>query len=63
MNLFTGVYLFLFFFGFFFIFIFLVLHFRYLKLLFWSPKPKKEYSVTFLVPAYNEQDSIGNTVR
>lgn len=62
MSIFTFIYLFMFFFGFFFLFIFLILHFRYLKYLYWNPKPSRFPLVSFLVPAYNEQNSIENTV-
>ena len=59
----TNIYLILFFFGIFFIVIFLLLHQRNKKELFSSPKPKKYYSVSFLVPAYNEEDSLENTIK
>ena len=58
----TGVYIALFFFGIFFIVIFILLHQRNKKYLFASPKPKRYYSVSFLVPAYNEEENIESTV-
>lgn len=62
MDFFTYVYLFLFFFGLFFLLIFLVLHYRNLSKLYSFPEPKRFPSVTFLVPAYNEEASVENTV-
>lgn len=63
MNIFTGIYLILFFFGLFFISIFIILHYRFLSKLYANPKLTKEYSVSILVPAYNEGDSIAQTVK
>ena len=62
MNPTTLIYLAMFFFGIFFLMIFLVLHLRYKKVLFSSPKIKKYFSVSFLVPAYNEEETLENTV-
>ncbi len=62
MDILTLVYICLFFFGIFFIVIFLVLHKRYLPLLYENPKIINHPSVSFLVPAYNEQDSLQNTI-
>ncbi|MEK6844567.1 MAG: glycosyltransferase [Nanoarchaeota archaeon] len=59
----TGIYIFLFFFGIFFIIIFMLLHQRNKKELFSSPKPNKYYSVSFLVPAYNEEKNLENTIK
>ena len=63
MNIFTIVYLIMFFFGIFFILIFFFIQKRYEDKLFDFPKIIKYYSISFLVPAYNEEDSIENTVR
>jgi len=30
--------------------------------LFWYPKPKKQYTLSFLVPAYNEENTIQDTI-
>jgi len=62
MDFFTAVYIFLFFFGIFFLLIFIILHYRNLKQLYKSPAPKRFPFVTFLVPAYNEEKSIEETV-
>jgi cellulose synthase/poly-beta-1,6-N-acetylglucosamine synthase-like glycosyltransferase len=61
-NPLTIIYIFLFFFGIFFLMIFLILHFRNKGALFSNPKPTRFPKVSFLVPAYNEQDSIEETV-
>ena len=62
MDFFTLIYIFLFFFGIFFLLIFIILHYRNLKQLYKSPAPKRFPFVTFLVPAYNEEKSIEETV-
>lgn len=63
MSTLTLIYLILFFFGFFFITIFLILHNRNKDRLFKSPEPKKFYSISFLIPAYNEENTIEGTVK
>ena len=62
MNFFTGLYLFLFFFGFYFIIIFLFLHHRNAKKLFSSPSFSRLPTISVLVPAYNEEKSIKDTL-
>ncbi len=62
MNFFTGLYLVLFFFGIFFLLIFIFLQWQNAFRLHKNPKMTKAYSVSFLVPAYNEEKSIENTV-
>jgi cellulose synthase/poly-beta-1,6-N-acetylglucosamine synthase-like glycosyltransferase len=62
-DFFTAVYLVLFFFGILFLMIFLILHYRSYKHLYKSPKMKRIRSISFLVPAYNEEDSLESTVR
>lgn len=52
----------MFFFGIFFIIIFIIIHKRYYNYLYKSPPIKRYPSVSFLVPAYNEEDSIKETV-
>lgn len=56
------IYLIVFFFGYFFLTIFLLLHLRYGKKLFDYPEPKNFSSITFLVPAYNEEESLESTI-
>ncbi len=58
----TITYITLFFFGIFFIVIFLILHERNKKYLFSSPQIKKYPSVSFLVPAYNEENTLEDTI-
>ncbi len=58
----TITYITLFFFGIFFIVIFLILHERNKKYLFSSPQIKKYPSISFLVPAYNEENTLKDTV-
>ncbi len=41
----------------------MLLHQRNKKELFSSPKPNKYYSVSFLVPAYNEEKNLENTIK
>jgi len=42
---------------------FIILTFRNLPRLFSHPKPNKDFSVSVIIPAYNEEDSIEDTVR
>lgn len=63
MEWFILIYLIVFFFGFFFLIIFLILHFRYKKKLNDFPNPTKYFSLTFLVPAYNEEKNLRDTIK
>ncbi len=62
MNFFTFIYLVMFFFGIFFMMMFLILHIRNRKRLNDYPIPTRFPTLSFLVPAYNEEESIKNTV-
>ena len=62
MNLVTLVYLVMFFFGIFFLLIFLIMHFRYRKELYSYPEPKRHPIISILVPAFNEQESLEETI-
>ena len=42
---------------------FLILYFRNRKKFFYYPEPKKNYSVSFIVPAYNEEKTIEDTIK
>ena len=62
MNFFTLIYFILFFFGIFFIVIFILLYLRFRKWLYSYPKPSRFPKISFLVPAYNEQATLKNTI-
>lgn len=53
----------MFFFGIYFILLFVILHFQKGKYLYDYPKAKKFPSVSFITPAYNEEDSIIETLK
>lgn len=64
MNWLIIIYLIVFFFGFFFMLIFMILHYRYKSKLHYSPTLTKERPlISFLVPAYNEEETIADTVK
>lgn len=42
---------------------FLILYFRNRKNFFYYPESKKNYSISFVVPAYNEEKTIGDTIK
>lgn len=56
------IYLFYMFVSIYFLFFFLILYFNNRKNLFESPHTEKEYSVSVLVPAYNEEKTIEDTI-
>ena len=58
----TGVYLFLMFISIYMLSFFVILTTRNRKRLFAYPEPNLKYSVTVIVPAYNEEDSIKETI-
>jgi len=58
----TGIYLFYMFIALYFLFLFSLIFIQNRKEIFKTPKAKKNFSVSVLVPAYNEQDSIRETV-
>jgi poly-beta-1,6 N-acetyl-D-glucosamine synthase len=58
----TGVYLLYMFIALYFLILFSLIFIQNRKEIFKTPKAKKNYSVSVLVPAYNEQDSIRGTV-
>lgn len=59
----TTIYLVMFFFGIYFLLLLLLLYYKNKKSLYDYPKPKKFPSISFLVPAYNEQNSIETTIK
>ena len=58
----TIIYLALMFIALYFFFFYILLIFRNKHKLFYYPEPEKNYTVSFIIPAYNEQDTIENTV-
>jgi len=62
MDFFTGIYLMMFFFGIFFLMIFVLMHNRNRAELFSYPEPKRFPSISILVPAYNEEENLENTI-
>ena len=52
----------MFFFGIFFVMIFIIIHKKNLKSLYKSPEITKYPLVSFLVPAFNEEKNIENTI-
>ncbi len=56
------IYLIMFFFGIYFLSLFLLLYYKNHKSLYDYPKPKKFPYISFIVPAYNEEDSIESTL-
>jgi len=63
MNTITIIYMVMFFFGIYFLTLFLLLYARNYRDLFNFPTPQKFPSITFLIPAYNEEDSIKETLK
>ncbi len=62
MEVLTTVILVYMFLAIYFCFFFLILYARNRTSLFWYPSIRKKFSVSVLIPAYNEQESIGSTV-
>lgn len=58
----TGIYIILFFFGTYFLSLFFILSAKNYKIISNSPKPTRFPTITLLVPAYNEEDSIKKTI-
>jgi len=62
MDWLTIIYFIMFFFGIYFLFIFLIIYSKYRKQLYDYPTPSRFPFVSFLIPAYNEEDSIENAI-
>lgn len=63
MDFVNYVYIVMFFFGIFLVLLFITLHRRNRNVLFSNPSIGKYRSISFLVPAYNEEDSLEGTVK
>jgi len=63
MKLLSIIYLGYMFVSLYFLSFFLILLFRNKSTLFNYPKPKKNYSVSFIIPAYNEEKTIAETIK
>lgn len=63
MDFINYVYLIMFFFGIFLVLLFLLLHMRNRRELFDFPEAKKYRSISFLIPAYNEEETIEETIK
>ncbi len=59
----TGVYLFYMFIVLYFFFFYILSYLQNKKFMFWYPKPKRKYSLSIIIPAYNEQESIEDTIK
>jgi len=62
MNIIIVIYLILMFIALYMFSFFIILTIRNNKRLFEHPVPKKDYSISILIPAYNEEDSIAGTI-
>lgn len=59
----TIIYLIYSFIAFYFLFLFILIYFQNKKEIFYCPKPKENYSLSMIVPCYNEGDTIEKTVK
>lgn len=62
MKLIPIIYLIYMFLAMYFLFLFLLLYFNNKKDIFYSPTPKKKYSLSIIVPCWNEEKTIGSTI-
>jgi cellulose synthase/poly-beta-1,6-N-acetylglucosamine synthase-like glycosyltransferase len=63
MEFLTKIYLVYSFIALYFLFLFILIYIQNRKKLFWYPTSKKKYGVSIVVPCYNEQESIGETIQ
>lgn len=63
METITIIYFVMFFFGIYFLTLFLLIFYKNHKKMYDYPEPKKFPSISFLVPAYNEELNIANTIK
>lgn len=62
MDILTGVYLCFAFLGFYYFFLFFLIYIQNRKFMFERYKPKNNYSLSIVIPCYNGEDVIGNTI-
>ena len=63
MDFLTKVYLFYSFVALYFLFLFVLIYFQNRKELYSYPTTKKKYGVSIVIPCYNEESSIGQTIQ
>ena len=61
-NTLTIIYLFYMFIAIYFLLLFALTFVQNRERIFYIPKPKRDFSISVLIPAYNEQDSLRGTV-
>jgi len=59
----TVIYLVYSFIAFYFLFLFILIYFQNKKEIFYCPKPKRNYSLSMIVPCYNEGETIEKTIK
>lgn len=63
MEFLTIVFLVYSFVAFYFLFLFVLIYLQNKKRLYWVPKPEKDYTLSIVIPCYNEEESIGKTIQ
>lgn len=63
MDTITVIYLIYIFIGFYFLFLFILIYIQNKKYLYYYPKPKRDYSLSIVIPCYNEGATIEKTVK
>jgi len=63
MDAITVIYLIYIFIGFYFLFLFILIYIQNKKYLYYYPKPKRDYSLSIVIPCYNEGATIEKTVK
>jgi len=63
MEVITVIYLVYIFIAFYFLFLFVLIYFQNKKYIFYCPEPNKNYSLSIIIPCYNEGETIERTVK
>jgi cellulose synthase/poly-beta-1,6-N-acetylglucosamine synthase-like glycosyltransferase len=63
MEAITVIYLFYTFIAFYFLFLFVLIYFQNKKQIFYCPVPNKNYSLSIIIPCYNEGETIEKTIK